>query len=351
MGELDEWQAKFTNQIYQDGLSQFAYENKLKREDLAFFEATQEASNGALEYNGDGVLALQSGGKDSLLLATFLQDKNIAFTPWYVGSSDTYPDVLNKLKHAPITAKRLIDHRSLDGVAQKGALNGHVPVTFIVLSIALVEAILSNKNTILASIGHEGEEPHAMIGDLPVTHQWSKTWRAEQLFVQYVHRYVSSDINVGSPLRGYSELRIAELFAKYSWDMFGKHFSSCNRANYAQGHNNTHLRWCGECPKCANSYLLFAPFISPKELQSIFNNQDLFTKESLDTVFKGLLTIDGVMKPFECIGEVDELRTAYYMAKKRWGSELGDLPFSVPEATYDYKKKYPMQEWAKKFVE
>ncbi|MCA9339106.1 hypothetical protein KC939_02055, partial [Candidatus Saccharibacteria bacterium] len=230
------------------------------------------------------------------------------------------------------------------------ALNGHVPVTFVVLSIALMEAILNRKNIVLASIGHEGEEPHAFIEDLPVTHQWSKTWKAEKLFSEYVHRYISPNISVGSPLRGYSELRIAELFTEYSWGKFGKSFSSCNRANYAQGQDNTHLKWCGECPKCANSYLLFAPFVSPHELQAIFNGQDLFTKQSLKPVFEGLLGIGDAIKPFECIGEIDELRTAYYMAKKRWRDEIGSLPFSVPEAEYDYKKEYPVQRWTEEYL-
>jgi hypothetical protein len=212
------------------------------------------------------------------------------------------------------------------------------------LGIALVQAILLGKNEVLVSIAHEGEEPHAMIGDLPVTHQWSKTWGAEQLFAEYVTRYISTDVYIGSPLRQHSELRVAELFVEHAWDTFGHRFSSCNRANYRQGADNSELKWCGECPKCANSYLLFAPFVAADELQSLFAGQDLFTKPLLQETFRGLLGIDGVMKPFECVGEIEELRYAYHQSQAKEG--YGSVSFDVPTASFDYKQTYPSQDWA-----
>ncbi len=347
---LDKWQASFANSIYQEGLSQFAFENDLKRDNLAYFTASSSEETIPAAYKGSGILALQSGGKDSLLSAVLLQKNNNSFLPWYLASANQYPDLLDKLDKPVITAQRQIDHPALKSASQQGALNGHVPVTYIVLSIALLEAILNNINTVIASIGHEGEEPHATIGDLNITHQWSKTWQAEKLFAEYVQRYISKDINVGSPLRGYSELYITELFAQYAWKEFGHTFSSCNQANYKQGQNNQRLTWCGNCAKCANSYLLFAPFIHPTELKDIFNGEDLFLKASLQNDFKGLLGIDEMMKPFECVGEVDELRRAYHMSQERWGNEAQKLSFTVPDSLFDYKKTYPMQDWAKQLL-
>jgi hypothetical protein len=219
-------------------------------------------------------------------------------------------------------------------------------MTYIVMAVALIQAILSGKQTVLTAIGHEGEEPHATIGDLSVTHQWSKTWSAEQQFAEYVRRYISPDFHIGSPLRRFTELRIAELFTDQAWATYGHSFSSCNRANYKQGDDNSALTWCGECSKCANSYLLFAPFVAPGELKSLFHGQDLFVKPLLGETFKGLLGIDGVPKPFECIGEIDELRLAYYM--KREGYE--SLPFAVPGSHFDYHQQYPSQSWASDYI-
>lgn len=338
---IDEWQTQFLDRVYQEGLSQFAFENNLTRNDLAHFAATGNALI-ATKYAGRGVISLQSGGKDSLLTAASLKERNRDFSSTYVSAGPSHPALIDRLGVPLFSVQRTIDREALVQAGNDGGMSGHVPITYIIMSIALIQAVLTGNNTVLTSIGHEGEEPHHVIGDLDVTHQWSKTWSAESMFAEYVTRYISPDIHIGSALRKYSELRIAELFAGKVWDEFGHDFSSCNRANYQQGVDNTTLKWCGQCPKCANSFLLFAPFIQPDDLKSLFNGQDLFAKPLLIETFKGLLGIDGVPKPFECIGEIDELRLAYHRRLAGYQS----LPFEVSESHFDYLHEYPLQSWA-----
>ncbi|MDR0957217.1 MAG: hypothetical protein LBM09_01415, partial [Candidatus Nomurabacteria bacterium] len=313
--ELDPTQVDFFNATYQEGMGQYAFENHLNRENLAHFAVSKDDNQCATKYAGEGVLALQSGGKDSLLLASLLKKQGQKFTPFFVASGDHHPAVLDELGEDLVIIRRNIDREALQKAANNGARNGHIPVTYIVQSLALIQAILLNKNQVLVSIGHEGVEPHSYIGDLAVNHQWSKTREAEQLFSNYVCNYISPDLQIGSPIRQLSELKIAELFARYAWADFGHKFSSCNVANYRQHADNSVLKWCGNCPKCANAFLIFAPFVTAPELKTIFDNQDLFGKKSLEYSFKGLLDIDGVMKPFECVGETDELRLAYQMSQ------------------------------------
>lgn len=347
---LDDWQAAFFSRVYQEGLGQFAYENELTRDDLVHFKSTSDvASEGAVPYSGSGLLVLQSGGKDSLLVAQLLKEKNVSYIPWYVASGSSHPAVLDDEMFPLIKARRHIDFENLKNAIEAGGKNGHVPITYIVQGLAVIQAILLAKSDILVSIAHEGEEPHHDIGDLTVTHQWSKTWQAEQDFAAYVRRYISGDIRIGSPLRGLSELSVAVQFVEHAWDVYGHKFSSCNVANYQQGGDNTTLQWCGNCPKCANSYLLFAPFVESSTLKSLFNGQDLYEKPSLTRTFKGLLAIDGESKPFECIGEVDELRLGYHASQKKGG--YGSLPFSVPNSDFDYLKMYPAQDWAVKMLQ
>jgi len=338
---LDEFQANFFNTVYQEGLSQYAFENQLTRNDLAHFPSQAEylAPSPLPTKDFRGILSLQSGGKDSLLTATLLQNSNPRFL--YVSNSEQHPQILDQLHGELQIIQRHIDIKHL---RETGGLNGHVPITYIIQSLALVQAILNHDQTVLTSIGREGNEPHAKIDDLPVNHQWSKTWPAEQAFAEYVHRYISPDINIGSPLRGFSELKIAELFTKFCWEKFGHTFSSCNVANYHQNASNRQLTWCGECAKCANTYLLFAPFVPRVELDSLFNGQSLFTKPDLANTFKGLLGIDGFMKPFECIGEIDELRKAYQLKKP----DYPDLPFVVPTSDFDYEKVTAAQPFIKR---
>ena len=329
---LDTFQAEFFSTVFQEGLSQFAYENGLTRKDLAEFHATENyAAKEPVFYDGSGILALQSGGKDSLLTTTLLSENAEKTGPWsgfYIGSSSNHPKILDAFNLQ--TAIRKIDAENLRLAAENGAKNGHVPVTYIVLSLALVQAILNGQNQVIASIGQEGNEPHSYIGDLAVNHQWSKTETAEKLFQKYVKTYISENLVVKSLLRDFSELKIAQLFAEKCWQKYGHEFSSCNVANYRQKANNGELKWCGHCAKCANSYLLFAPFIDSTEQTKLFDGVDLFTRKDLFPEFKGLLGIDGAKKPFECVGEVAELRAAYHHKLPGYA----DLPFSVPPSDF-----------------
>ena len=335
--KLDAFQANFFNTIYQEGSSQFAYENDLTRDNLAHFVARSEITEPTnLDYHGAGILCGQSGGKDSLLVAKLLTKSGKPWTAIMTSSTENYPKVIDKTGAKDFNL--IIRKIDTENLKKSAGLNGHVPVTYINMAIMLVQAILNGDNYVLTSIGHEGAEPHAYIGDLPVNHQWSKTWEAEQLFSEYVHRYISKNIHIGSPLRQYSELKIAELFVKNCWAEYGHDFSSCNVANYRQGADNKTLSWCGLCAKCANSYLLFAPFLAPEELNLLFpEHKSLFEKPELFDDFKGLLGLDGVMKPFECIGEIAELRAAYHLKKPGFKN----LPFSVPTSDFDYQKTYP----------
>lgn len=130
---------------------------------------------------------------------------------------------------------------------------------------------------------------------------------------------------------------------KNCWQKYGHKFSSCNVANYRQGKDNSELGWCGDCAKCANTYLLFAPFLPAAELDSLYGDTSLFTKASLTDIFKGLLGVDGFMKPFECVGEIGELRQAYHMKS----ADYPDLPFVVPESDFDYEKITTVQPFVK----
>lgn len=340
-------QAKFLNTVYSKGLSQYAYENNLSRKKLPNFSkyAGLESEfapafehlyervhdDGNFELRTPAPLVLQSGGKDSLLTAATLNSKEQPWTALYISSDfGSYPKILEELGADDLyVLRRKIDKKNLRRAAKLGyTANGHVPVTYINMAIATVQAVLSGRPEVITSIGEEGTEPNTHLKDgFPVNHQWSKTAEAEKLFQDYVKTYILPSLKVHSLLRDKSELQIAKEFAEKCWDDFGHDFSSCNVANYKQGHDPETLHWCGKCPKCANSYLLFAPFVPPEEQDGLFpGGKSLFEDPELVETFKGLLGVDGVMKPLECVATVDELRYAYHHKLPGYP----DLPFKVP---------------------
>ena len=320
---ISDEQAKFFDRIYQEGMSQYAYENNLTREDLAHF-ASSDNTEVAEDQKAPlpGILVLVSGGKDSLLTAEKIQESGVNFRVGYITAQLDFPGILNEFGE-PIIIRREIDK---EGLKQVGGLNGHVPVTLINEALALIQVILLGFNRVELGVGREGLEPHAYAGDLPVNHQWSKTKEAQDLFKNYVRKYVSEGIIVGSLLENMNELEIAEEFSEKCWEKYGEKFSSCNVANYKQGEDNKNLKWCGKCAKCANSYLLFCPYVAFSDQEKIFG-RDLFLDPEMTEIFKGLLGVDGVMKPFECVASIEELRWAYHHKL----SGYGDLPFEVPE--------------------
>lgn len=309
--DITRGQAEFFNLIYQEGMSQFAFENNLKRDDLADFTsyiddlAIEPKDNKKID---DLILALISGGKDSLLLAEILKEEKANFRVLYIaGANGSYPDVIRDFGE-PMVIRRFIDKERLK---KANGLNGHVPITLINEALALIQAVLIGADKIELGIGREGLEPHTWIDDLPVNHQWSKTEEAQNMLKKYVNTFIDSNLSIGSVLDDLTELEIAKEFAEKCWDKYGHRFSSCNLANYKQGVENKQLKWCGECAKCANSYLLFAPFVPFDEQKELFG-RDLFSDSRLTDIFKGLLGVDGVMKPFECVASIEELRWAYH---------------------------------------
>lgn len=342
--------ADVLNAVYKNGLGQFIFENDLDPANLVQFESNKEPLP-PIQYAGQGVVAMQSGGKDSVLMAQMLNDAHITYTPWYITTSGTFPHVIERAAHRPPRlVKRRIDRENLALAQTNGALNGHVPITFVSLAIALADAVLHGENVVMAAIGSEGNEAHAHVGDLPINHQWSKTWEAEELLTGYVMGTLSPQLHVGSPIRSLTELRIAELFVEKGWERFGHAFSSCNVANYRQAEANQTLRWCGKCAKCANAYLLFAPFVESADLQSLFGRKDLFADPELYQIFMGLLGVNNVIKPFECVGEVSELRLAYHMAMEKQPGKYHALPFEVSQSTFDYHHVGPQQMWTRSYI-
>ncbi len=344
--QLTRSQAAFFSEVYRDGLSQFVYENKLNPEDIAQFEATETEARTTHASTGSGFLVLQSGGKDSLLLAELLREARVDFAPWYISSSEALPEVLRSVGDT-YHRRRDLDTQALRQATDDGALNGHVPITFIIASYAILDAILLGKDRVLMAIGHEGEEPYTYIDEYAVRHQWSKTWHSEQLLASYVRENIAPNLNVGSPLRQFSELKISQLFSELCWDKYATKFASCNIANYRQGHDNTSLTWCARCAKCANSFLLFAAFRPPEDLMQLFD-ENLFEVVELEDDFRGLLGIDDSVKPFECVGETDELRKAYEFAL---ANGYTPLPFEVPASAFDENVRYESQSWASDTIE
>jgi hypothetical protein len=127
---------------------------------------------------------------------------------------------------------------------------------------------------------------------------------------------------VFSYLRPRSELWVAQQFA--GLPEYHAAFRSCNRA-FHQDPTERLDHWCGRCDKCCFVDLVLAPFMDRTKLEAVFAGDEPLQKPANEERFRALLGLGAGDKPFECVGDTDECRSALLLAAARpdrSGSEL-----------------------------
>ncbi len=204
---------------------------------------------------------------------------------------------------------RTIDPRLLE-LNDRGALNGHIPITAIVSCIALLTAATQGIDAVLMANERSASAGNLTWNGVEVNHQFSKSRRAERLLAEAVAE-IQDAPQIFSILRPASELGIARAFALL--DRYHHVFTSCNRV-FQLDPNERLGSWCCDCDKCRFVYLVLAPFRTPEQLTAIFGKDLLEDPEQYDGF--ALLTATGGDKPFECVGEVDECLAAISLLAK-----------------------------------
>ena len=339
-GGLDEYQKAFFEKVYLHGLGEFFYTNGIKPLGVISFPeskanqklriknqenvGTQNFASGKLS----GSILPIGGGKDSLVTAEILKKAGEDFETFTVKPTPLLDHVCQEIGVPQLRIYRKISPQLLE-LNKKGALNGHVPITAILSFLSVVTAVLRGKKNIVFSNEASAGEGNTEFHGLQINHQYSKTLEFERDFQQYVKDYIHLEIEYFSLLRPLRELKIAQVFCSNVFQEYKGKFSSCNR-NFHIG-ENTPLRprssergesgviWCGKCPKCAFVFAIFSPFLPREELIRLFG-KNLFADPEMEVTFRELLGLEGI-KPFECVGEVEEVRAALVMAKERgeWG--------------------------------
>lgn len=334
-GQLDQQDATFFAEVYQKGLGEFFYVNDLSPNTVVPFEQNtiEQTQKDLSDKEPSGQLIGIGGGKDSLLTAEYLRELPDTKT-WSLG----HKQQLQKLVEA-IGLPHFYVHRTLDPSIQKhndqGARNGHIPISAVIAMCGTVVAILSGKSDVVTSNEYSANEPTLTYRGTPINHQYSKSQDFEELYQDLLRRQFAGPLNFYSFLRPMSELFIVEKFiAEGLFDKYAGSFSSCNRA-FRQ--NSNALSWCGECPKCAFSYLAFSAFIDNDKLRQLFD-RDLLSDERLHKTYEQLLGIHGD-KPLECVGEVKESQSALQLAQKT-RIDLNQFEVTLPE-DYDYRDIHP----------
>jgi len=314
---LSEKQAQFWNTVYENGLGEFFYKNDIDFRGLISFPATKEEDTILPQSDEDvqpSYLIPMGGGKDSLVTVELLKPLKCPMTLLRVNSHPLIDACVKKTKLPCITVERIIDSQLME-LNEQGALNGHVSITAYISFLSIVIAELYGMNEVAMSNESSASEGNTEFYGKKINHQWSKSEECERMIRKYSKHYIDPYIHYSSHLREMNELQIVQQFIRHP--EYFPCVTSCNK-NWKIAGEKPKERWCGECPKCAFAFVLFAAFLGKKQLMEVFG-KNLFENDKLIPLYKELLGIEGI-KPFECVGTPRETSDAFARAKM-----MGDL--------------------------
>jgi hypothetical protein len=306
---LTEKQIVFWKKIYFNGLGEFFFLNNINANIDDFMEILADTGS-KLEktdiMTDNSVIIPIGGGKDSVVTLELLKsfgENNLPLIMNPRGASLETAYIGGFKREDIIEINRSI-HPQLLELNKQGFLNGHTPFSALLAFMTLLSAVFTGKRNI--ALSNEASANEATVENTSVNHQYSKGYEFEYDFRAYVDTYITSSFNYFSFLRPLSELQIGSFFAKHP-----KYFTSFKSCNVG---SKTDI-WCGNCPKCLFSFIILSPFIKRKAMISIFG-KDLLNDENLRFYFEQLIGIENV-KPFECVGTVDEVNIAVNMIIKQ----------------------------------
>ena len=316
-GFLTDKQIEFYKKLMFNGLGEYFYKNgfDFTYEEFVTFEVKNK--NGrkySINEEFTGNLIPIGGGKDSIVTLELLKDykeDNLCFRY----DRNIYPK-----NEAAYNSIYLAGYNEMDMVCfdvifdplmlrlSKEYYNGHIPVSSHIALAAYIMAYLNNKKYVVLS--NESSANSGNIAGTNINHQYSKSFEFEKDFSDYCDEFFTPSIKYFSLLRAWNEFEIVKYFCRNK--EYLNVFRSCNIGSITD--NN----WCSNCSKCLFVYIMFYSFIGIDELDKMFNNRMLDSSKYKD-VFDSLIR-DDLDKPFECVGEKEEINYALSLSVEKGGS-------------------------------
>ena len=292
-------QKKWWRHLYYNGLGEFRYLNGIDCSEHDFLRIDSGTDREMPRVNlplEEKTLVPVGGGKDSVVTLELLR-KEMEVIPLIMNPRGATLDCVRTAGYQP--ERFAVVNRTLDPVMLKlngeGFLNGHTPFSALLAFVGVMIGFGSGLKYV--ALSNESSANESTVPGTDINHQYSKSIAFERDFRTYIAEHLNEEIQYFSFLRPLNEMQIARFFSQYT--AYHEVFRSCNAGSKTDS-------WCGRCPKCLFTWLILSPFLSRERLKEIFG-KDLLTDPALRPVFEELNGTAAV-KPFECVGTVEEVR-------------------------------------------
>lgn len=310
-------EAALLHAVYVDGLGEFAFRNGLDLTDVRIDAPRRDAVAAPTTSAGERPLIPFGGGVDSIVTVEGVRSAAPDAALFVVSrEGDRFAAIEDAaaVTGLPVRrATRRLDDKILRS-ADFGFRNGHVPVTGIISAVAVAAAVLDGRDAVVMSNEWSASSGNVERDGRVVNHQWSKSLAFERLFRAALAESLAVPVDYFSWLRPFSELWVAQRFA--ALDAYVPVFRSCNRSFHIDPAVRMD-RWCGRCDKCCFIDLILAPYVDAAALRAVFDGAEPLDDPALLPQFRTLVGTSGDIKPFECVGDVDECRVAVLVAARR----------------------------------
>ena len=300
---------------------QWRYENDRPSYDGPAFVGHDGAATpgaGAVDAGPVEVLAFCGGGKDSLLSLRLLEHAGVPYSTLQYSSSvygraDLQHELIGALlDHCGPTARHrqwvyddFLDAPVTDLAREFGVATITAAETPASIFAALPYA-LAHGYTYLCLAHEKSADRGNLVWDATgeeINHQWGKSAEAEQLINRYLGDHLLANVQYFSILKPIHDPLIFSMLT-HDLDAFAA-THSCN----------VKKPWCKRCPKCAYVWLNAQAYLPPEVVDVMFG-ENLFDLPENLLSFRQMLGLEA-HTPFECIGQVDEVRLAFELCHRR----------------------------------
>jgi hypothetical protein len=304
---MDDAEAAFWNNVWQGGLGEFRYINKLPADRLATFVAqTGQQFDGQSISETSGAILGIGGGKDSIVAGEMLKSLSVPVAGFVMATGEQLGQTASVAKAMSVDLhpiKRQLDKQLLVLQEQSDAYRGHVPISLIFCLVGTALAIAAKSAYVVVANEASASIPRIMWVDKAVNHQWSKSFDTEKQLQRFIETAITPTVTYFSAIRQLTSIGVAKLFAGFP--QYFEVFTSDNFVFRIDPAKRPSGRWGLESPKSLSSYILLAPWLSDEDVRRIFTI-DFLNEVSLEKLFLELVGVEGE-QPLDCVGTVEEL--------------------------------------------